>query len=194
MLAKQRARAFSSARRSSKLRRIVALAALTASIGCDSTSPGPDMTGVWKARVDFLPPNDSLFVVLKQDGSWVSGNALLQAQDYSYEDAHFLGSVSRRTVDLKTTYASHSAQLSGLLVGDQFEGVFDFGFVDPEGPPQPDNSGIGVPGNKKYSLTLSRVRPASADVAGTWALSAGSRPDARVLGHFTRISTASVII
>ena len=179
MLANHRVRAFSSSRRSSKLRRFAALAALAASIGCDSTSPGPNITGVWEAHVDFLPRNDTLVVVLTQDGSWVSGFALLHAQDYSYDDSYFLGSVSGRTVDLKTTYASHSARLSGVLAGDQFEGVFDFGFEDPEAPkPQPVNTGI--PGNKKYSLTLRRVRPASADVAGTWVLSATSRPDATV--------------
>ena len=55
MLAKQRARAFSSSRRSSKFRRFAALAALTASIGCDSTSPGRNMTGLVGRAVPFPP-------------------------------------------------------------------------------------------------------------------------------------------
>ena len=78
IIAEHRLRTLSSSRRSRKLRRVTILAATLATLGCDSTGPSPNMTGLWAARFDFRPPNDSIFLVLTQDGPTVKGNGFLR--------------------------------------------------------------------------------------------------------------------
>jgi hypothetical protein len=176
-VAKHRARAFSSSRLSSKLRRLAVLAALTASIGCDSTSPSPGVTGVWEARFDFLPSQDSLFLVLTQDGSTVRGYGFVSTPSsitgayWVYDSFDVGGTVTGNKMDLslglKVAYGPPS-RLSGFSTGNQLAGVFD------------NIGGGGYGGYGRHAVSLRRARPASVDVAGTWALSSttGGSPGA----------------
>jgi len=162
----------SSSRRSSTLRRLAALAGLTASIACDSSGPGPDVTGVWVAPLDSFQANDTLYLALEQDGATVKGFGILRRTAitptsnppvYSYVAFQAEGTVTGRTVDLAFVgFQDRDAGLRGEQLGDQVAGVFDY------------------TNTEKYPAALRRDHPSSAGVGGTWALTSttGGPPNA----------------
>jgi hypothetical protein len=152
------------------------LAATLATLGCDSTRPSPNMTGLWAARFDFRPPNDSIFLVLTQDGPTVKGNGFLRQPAnvppgvplyYYYVTFPVEGVVSGGTANLGMPLEPQISgprltQLRGRLIDGQLVGVLQY----------TDSS--------EYSMTLRHTLPATTDVAGTWALTSttGGAPSA----------------
>ncbi|MFL5618070.1 MAG: hypothetical protein ACJ79A_06730 [Gemmatimonadaceae bacterium] len=136
------------------------------------------MTGLWEARFDFVPPNDSLFLAVTQDGATVKGYGFLRQPAntpagvpiyYYYVAFPVDGTVSGGTADLGLAlgpqiqgFGPRFSRLSGRLKDGQLVGVLQY--TD----------------SNEYSMTLRHSRPATTDVAGTWVLSSttGGPPNA----------------
>ena len=136
------------------------------------------MTGLWEARFDFLPPNDSLFLAITQEGSTVKGSGFLRQPAntppgvptyYYYVAFPVEGTVSGGTADLRLGIEPHLqgfppqfSRLSGRLTDAQLVGVLEYANMN------------------EYSVTLRHSRPTATAVAGTWVLSSttGGPPNA----------------
>jgi hypothetical protein len=182
----------SPSRRSSRLCRLTVLAALTLIGGCDLTSPGPNATGIWAARLDTPSLHDSISLALRVDGAKLYGFAFLyRAPDTnpsstSFSDVYLVyGTVSGSMADLTLSATDPLGggvvpRLRGQMVGDQLAGFIDY--VDLNTSVLGGYVPAGSTGTNQSSITLARAHPVNAGVTGTWLLTSttGGPPSATV--------------
>jgi hypothetical protein len=146
------------------LRRTCLLALSALAIGCDSTEPTRDVTGVWGGRVFGRQPNDSLTIFLTQNGSQVSGWGFMRdAQNpaYLYAALGANGTLSGGSLDLTLSVepgSPPSYHLRGPAAAGRIEATFTFGPV----------YASAADTTTTFSSTLRRVGPPD-ELTGTWA-------------------------
>ena len=129
-------------------------------LACDSTSPTPNLDGVWGGNVNMFATTDSLTLALGEQDGQIRGWATQRPLDAPRYTFTYLvaGSISGRSVELNLQGEGFSSLvLKGEASGPRFYPTLTMSVVD-------------------RPITLRRSIPRDQGVAGTWGLASTSGP------------------